>query len=177
MAGSLLLVMELKQSSSNELILGQLNHLLALIRLSSGDEDSGPEFAPDSQSVSSTSIRSQLAYSLCDDIVHECIRLTEVFGEQLASSNGGQSINKETLADLGEQFIRLLSDDIRRIEAYLHTGKMKLAYLLAVSVGQRSIVARVLETARNTNDQHYVKICEMWLKKNITANSSNSSHC
>ncbi|KAJ6217183.1 hypothetical protein RDWZM_008340 [Blomia tropicalis] len=105
---------------------------------------------------------------LCDEIVTSCIRTVKrVLDCQKsfpAESNSGMI--RARLSELSESLIKLLSDDHLRIEAYLEVGKLKLAYLSAVSLGQRSDVIRVLERATQTNDQHYVKICEMWLRKN-----------
>lgn len=180
MTGSLLFVTELEKHSTSEQIVSQLGQLLAFIR-SSGDDISvdlessvTDQYSSPSRTNSRTSESSQqqvVSNKLCDIIVNDCIRLAEAFNyvqHGLLSKNpmNRSTISRSLLTELSELFIRLLSDDTRRIEAYLHAGKLKLAYLLSVSVGQRSNVVRVLDTARQANDQHYVKICEMWLKKN-----------
>lgn len=107
----------------------------------------------------------------CDDMVTGCIGALKLVldSRRQMAMEPSSGIARAKLSELSEALIKLLSDDKLRIEAYLHAGKLKLAYLLAVSLGQRANVIQVLDTARHANDQHYVKICEMWLRKNAAS--------
>lgn len=116
-----------------------------------------------------------LMNKLSDDIVTSCIGAIKLLLDWPVArqSNALELSARAKFVELSESLIKLLSDDKLRIEAYLQAGKLKLAYLLAVSLGQRSNVIRVLDTARQSNDLHYVKICEMWLRKNVAALAAN----
>lgn len=125
---------------------------------------------PNSTRVSETLQSAELQTlmnKLSDEIVTSCICALKLVLDWPARQSSALEQARAKFVELSESLIRLLSDDKLRIEAYLNAGKLKLAYLLAVSLGQRAYVVRVLETARQSNDQHYVKICEMWLRKNV----------
>lgn len=64
-----------------------------------------------------------------------------------------------------EPLIKLLSSDINKIDAYILSGKLKSAYLLAINLNRETDVIRVLEAAKRSDEQQIKKICEMWLKK------------
>ncbi|XP_054154395.1 zinc finger FYVE domain-containing protein 26 homolog [Oppia nitens] len=83
---------------------------------------------------------------VCDDVIGACIR---------------------SAADhlLIEPLIKLLSNDINKIDAYILSGKLKSAYLLAVHHNRETDVTRVLEASKRSNETQIGKICEMWLKR------------
>ncbi len=88
----------------------------------------------------------QFDSTLCDDVIGACIR----------------SCSNPTLI---EPLIKLLSSDINKIDAYILSGKLKSAYLLAISLNRETDVIRVLEASIRSNELQIKKICEMWLKK------------
>lgn len=110
-----------------------------------------------------------------DDIIFDCLHFVEsIMTVVIRLSNIQQhdttaiiaGLTRLKLSELKESIIKLIIDDNRRIDAYLQVGKLKLAYLLAAQLGHADNIENVLMAARAINDQHYVKICEMWLKKN-----------
>ncbi len=90
----------------------------------------------------------QFDSTLCDDVIGACIR----------------SCSNQTLI---EPLIKLLSSDINKIDAYILSGKLKSAYLLAISLNRETDVIRVLESSIRSNELQIKKICEMWLKKKV----------
>lgn len=125
------------------------------------------------------------AARMCDNIVNVCIALvdgilrlrgvllssrantttTATNSVRLLETHFGLAVSR--LNELKEQLIKSLSDDHNRIEAYIGAGRLKLAYLLSVSLGEPSNVRRVLDAAKVAGDVNYVKICEMWLRQNV----------
>lgn len=180
-AARLLVAGQLENNQPVDRICADLKQLLTFVRSSSAavhtteviEEDGGRR--PDEMTESVSSTLSLLDRQLSDDIVTECIGLVDTVGSVLACSLTTHhqhqqlvGLDRQKLSELHESLIRLVADDTRRIEAYLNGGKRKLAYLLAVSIGDRASVRLVLDAARQANDQHYVRICEMWLVKNAT---------
>ena len=190
MTAIFLLAHQLEKNTSPVQIMELLSQLLMYVRSSCAIDhfEHHSNIKEDSESVASfvqrpTSLNpsitssvtiNQLNQSLvamndehCDDILACCIRTIKQVMDSMKHYPMESTVMMGTkLSELSELLIKLLSDDNLRIESYLYAGKLKLAYLMAVSLGQCSSVFRVLEAARLSNDQHYVKICEMWLKKN-----------
>lgn len=154
-------------TDSDSLISAQFVSRMSISR--SASLSPAPFSTPNSMAEQSEQVQ-QTMHRLCDDIVTCCIRTIKLVLDTAKHlpMEPSAGITRTRLSELSESLIKLLSDDNLRIEAYLHAGKLKLAYLLAVSLGQRANVIRVLDSARHSNDQHYVKICEMWLKKNAS---------
>lgn len=84
--------------------------------------------------------------TLCDDVVTACIRSCKT-------------------PELIEPLIQLLSSSINKIDAYILNGKLKLAYLLAISLNRSADVTRVLEAATRTEQTQIKNICERWLSQ------------
>lgn len=84
--------------------------------------------------------------TLCDDVVTACIRSCKI-------------------PELIEPLIQLLSSSINKIDAYILNGKLKLAYLLAISLNRSADVTRVLEAATRTEQTQIKNICERWLSQ------------
>lgn len=84
--------------------------------------------------------------SLCDDVAGACIRSC-------------------TNPELIDPLIKLLSNDINKIDAYILIGKLRSAYLLAINLNRVGDVTRVMEAAARTNQDKIKTICEMWLHK------------
>ncbi len=99
-----------------------------------------------SQLVDCIRASAQFDSTLCDDVIGACIR----------------SCSNSTLI---EPLIKLLSSDINKIDAYILSGKLKSAYLLAISLNRETDVIRVLEASIRSNELQIKKICELWLKK------------
>ena len=93
--------------------------------------------------------------SLCDDVISASIR----------------SCSDPSLV---EPLIKLLSNDVNKFDAYILSGKLKSAYLLATNRDRESNretdILRVLEASKRRGDSQITKICELWLKKKSKQN-------
>lgn len=66
----------------------------------------------------------------------------------------------------GDQLIKMISCDINKIDAYITTGKLKSAYLLAAHLHRVSDIKRILAASIRMKQDYVTKICQMWLEKN-----------
>lgn len=182
-----LIAQHLERNSNVEKISNDLRQLLSFIQptLSSSkatinvddndDKNDGNNDNKDRLDSEKISISSQKIEQLStDDIIFDLLHFIESIMTVLIRLSNSQldpitiinGLTRSKLSELKESIIKLIVDDNRRIDAYLQVGKLKLAYLLAAQLGLAANIEHVLMAARNANDQHYVKICEMWLKKN-----------
>lgn len=183
-ATTFLIANYLEKNLNVERISNDLKQLLTCIHhsvCSSGASNLNESIEPDQKTRTTNKAVTGLPLmtdidKLSDDIIDTCLCFTETILTILKSLNVNRQnqlgltigLSRTKLLELKECLIKLITDDNRRIQAYLNVGKLKLAYLLAASLGQSDSIRLVLDSARQNNDQHYVKICEMWLKKNCT---------
>lgn len=166
-----MLLHRLEQNSSTQHCLESVKNLLACVQSSYGDVASN-----DVRKRRSNSLDSSGSQVLCDSVISTCIGLVDLVISALTKPSTNQvqvieshfpALARQKLTELSESFIKLISDDNSRLNAYLAVGKLKLAYLLAVSTKRSENIEAVLNHARLSNDTTYVKICEMWLRKNM----------
>ncbi|XP_067138232.1 uncharacterized protein Sptz isoform X2 [Centruroides vittatus] len=85
-----------------------------------------------------------------DDFISTCVKtLTDLSIEN-------DAISVDTL-------IKLISSDIKKINAYINCGKLKSAYLLAVKHSRATDIHRIMTIAEQTNQQYIFNICKYWI--------------
>lgn len=97
-------------------------------------------------------VLSQEEMILCDDVVGACIRSC-------------------TDSELLDPLIRMLTSDINKIDAYILTGKLKSAYLLAVRLDRSTDVKRIMVIAERNGQESVKKICQLWLQRKEAQNN------
>lgn len=85
--------------------------------------------------------------SMCDIVLGACIRSC-------------------SSPELTESLIKLLASDINKIDAYILSGKLRPAYLLAIRLEREVDVNRILAMAERTNQEAVRGWCKQWLNKN-----------
>jgi zinc finger FYVE domain-containing protein 26 len=78
----------------------------------------------------------------------------------------GACIRSCNHTDLIEPMIKMLTSDINKIDAFIFTGKLRPAYLLAIRLERGSDVVRILAAAERTGQEMVRNWCQQWLQKN-----------
>ncbi|KAI1295432.1 Zinc finger FYVE domain-containing protein 26 [Halotydeus destructor] len=86
------------------------------------------------------------ASTVCDDILGACLRSC-------------------TNQELSEPLIKMMNSDVNKIDAYILSGKLKSAYLLAVRLERTVDVKRIMLLAERSEQEGVRKICHMWLQR------------
>ena len=84
--------------------------------------------------------------SMCDIVIGACIRSC-------------------SSPELIESLIKLLNSDINKIDAFILSGKLRPAYLLAIRLEREVDVKRILAVAERTNQEAVKGWCLQWLNK------------
>ena len=84
----------------------------------------------------------------------------------------GACIRSCNHTDLIEPMIKMLTSDINKIDAFIFTGKLRPAYLLAIRLERGSDVVRILAAAERTGQEMVRNWCQQWLQKNPKYNTS-----
>ena len=95
----------------------------------------------------------------------QCIRSTYIGDSTLCDDVISASIRSCSETSLVEPLIKLLSNERNKFDAYILTGKLKSAYLLAIESKRETDVRRVLEASHRLNDSQIGPICERWLSQ------------
>lgn len=88
----------------------------------------------------------QDSLAMCDDVIGTILR------------------HNPTL-ESADQLIKLLSDDINKIDAYIISGRLKFAFLLASNLHRVSDIKRILAASIRMKQDYVTKICQMWLNE------------
>ena len=86
-----------------------------------------------------------------DDVIAPCI-------DAVASD---ASMSKEV-----EELIRMMRSDVNRINAFIASGRLKSAYMLAVKTKRSQVVEAVARKAHETGQKSVKTMCEKWLQSN-----------
>lgn len=95
----------------------------------------------------------------------DCINSTYYGDTTLCDDVISASIRSCSQPSLVEPLIKLLSSERNKFDAYIMSGKLKSAYLLAIGSNRERDVIRVRDTSRRLDDKQMEAICELWLKK------------
>ncbi|CAG2121128.1 unnamed protein product, partial [Medioppia subpectinata] len=95
----------------------------------------------------------------------ECIRVSKTGDTTVCDDVIGACVRNSYDSLLMDNLIKMLSNDVNKIDAYIRNDKLKSAYLLASKENRVTDVLRVLEAAKRLNNKQMTKICELWLKK------------
>ena len=79
-------------------------------------------------------------------------------------------------ADLVDPMIKLITSDITKIDAYIQTGRLRPAYLLAVRLEREGDVRRILSVAEKTEQEIVRTWCTQWLQKNAKETDDTTSN-
>uniref|UniRef100_T1KEX8 FYVE-type domain-containing protein n=1 Tax=Tetranychus urticae TaxID=32264 RepID=T1KEX8_TETUR len=98
----------------------------------------------------------------------DCIRLSHDPSESinLCDDMLATTIRYTTEPQLSDQLIKMMNNDLNKIDAYILTEKLKSAYLLAVRLHRIDDVRRVLDASVRLKQDNLTKICQLWLDKN-----------
>jgi hypothetical protein len=72
-----------------------------------------------------------------------------------------------------EKFIAFIHKDEHKIDPFIHCGKLRTAYLLAVRTGQRDKVLKIRDESKSRNMMTEYGLCEKYLN---LSNSGNMAH-
>lgn len=98
----------------------------------------------------------------------DCIRLSHEPSESVALCDDLLVTAVRHIAEpqLADQLIKMMSNDLIKINAYILTDKLKSAYLLAVRLHRVDDVRRIHDASIRTKQDNLTKICQLWLDKN-----------
>jgi zinc finger FYVE domain-containing protein 26 len=85
---------------------------------------------------------------------------TTAANDPVVTTSANQQYNKEI-----EELIQSIKDEQNKINAYVLTGRLKSAYLIAIKLDNKDIVKHIAMVAERMG-QHLIKdICNKWLEK------------
>lgn len=97
-----------------------------------------------------------------DECISTCIRIFATSNNQSTTENvsNAQQYNKEI-----EELIQMIKDEKNKINAYILTGRLKSAYLIAIKMEQVDTVKYISNVAERLGQNLIKDICNKWLEK------------
>jgi zinc finger FYVE domain-containing protein 26 len=101
--------------------------------------------------------------SAYDECISAFIRVFSSGSGDSNTTNANQQYNKEL-----EELIQSIKDEQNKINAYVLTGRLKSAYLIAIKLENKDNVRHIAMVAERLGQNLIKDICNKWLEKYIT---------